>query len=246
MSNDIWKPLTHWRCHPNVKAGFTLKNKQYPQSFNLAKHALTNSALGQIQDVENNRDLLLARLQVNRPIIWLNQVHSNRCVLADTEHYGAKADALFCNKTDVISAVLTADCLPIFLADKLGKEVAIVHGGWKGLLNGVLENTLKAFNSDEVQAYLGPAIGKDAFEVGLDVKSKFLEKSSDFEKAFAPEHIDGKYMANIYDIARVILNSFGINDIQGGDYCTVNDHSLFSYRNSDVTGRMAHLIWLER
>ena len=243
MSSPIWQFLD-WKCHTNIKACFTFKNDQHPQSFNLAKHAFADDEKNRIQEVQNNRLTLIDDLNLVNPIIWLTQTHSNRCIQASVDQIGQEADASYCDNNQQVCAVLTADCLPIFLADGSGKEIAVVHGGWRGLLNGVIENALEQFDSDNIQAYLGPAIGANAFEVGFEVKQQFLERSKDFENAFAKEHKPGKTMANIYQIARIILEKKAVTDIQGGQYCTVNDSTLFSYRQGDITGRMAHLIWL--
>ena len=243
MNLPIWHSL-NWKCHPNVKSGFTFKNDQYPQSFNLAKHAFVDDDTIKLQEVQSNRLVLVEHLGLPQPIIWLTQTHSNRCVKAGLGQIDQEADASYSDNNQQVCVVLTADCLPIFLADVSGKEVAMVHGGWRGLLNGVIENTLAQFDSNNIQAYLGPAIGVHAFEVGIEVKEQFVLRDKGFESAFKSAPHPGKTMANIYQIARVILEKKAVMDIQGGQYCTVSDSNLFSYRQADITGRMAHMIWL--
>ncbi|BCE03284.1 peptidoglycan editing factor PgeF [Marinicellulosiphila megalodicopiae] len=244
--NSVWQSL-NWDCHPNIRAGFTLKNTQFPQSFNLAKHVFNeHEQQNSIAEVDNNRQYLICQQKLTKPIIWLNQIHSNHCVEANVQNIGVNADASYTRLNESICAVLTADCLPIFLADKNGKEVAIIHGGWRGLLNGVIEQSLALFKTKHIQAYLGAAIGVNAFEVGIDVRNQFIEKSPQFQTAFAAEHSPGKTMANIYQIAHVILIQNQITDITCEQFCTVTDPKLFSYRQGDKTGRMAHFIWLKQ
>ncbi|NOR80645.1 MAG: peptidoglycan editing factor PgeF, partial [Methyloprofundus sp.] len=147
-------------------------------------------------------------------------------------------------KNNIVCTVLTADCLPILLCDQQGTMVAAIHGGWRGLLNGIIENTLVKMPDSEILAWLGPAISAQCFEVGDDVRSAFINKSTQFAIAFKKQ-VNGKYLADIYQIAKLLLNDVGVQKIYGGDYCTVTDKErFFSYRRDGQTGRMATLIWM--
>lgn len=179
--------------------------------------------------------------------LWLNQVHGS-CVLDAGNPVDAArdADAAFSRRSDVVCAVMTADCLPVLLCDRSGSVVAAVHAGWRGLHAGVLEQAVAAMacSDGQILAWLGPAIGPSAFEVGDEVRNVFVAANSAAEMAFKALGA-GKWLANIYLLARFALQRVGVNDIYGGDYCTVHETTrFFSYRRDGVTGRMASLIWL--
>jgi YfiH family protein len=147
----------------------------------------------------------------------------------------------------VVCAVLTADCLPLLLCNRSGSRVAAVHAGWRGLLAGVVESTLDRFAEpgEELLAWLGPAIGPTAFEVGEEVREAFLKRDPADESAFLPG-VPGHWLANIYRLAENRLNARNIGYIGGGDHCTLSEpERFFSYRRDGVTGRMASLIWIE-
>ena len=159
-----------------------------------------------------------------------------------------EADASFDRTGTAACAVMTADCLPVLLCDRAGTVVAAAHAGWRGLAGGILQNTVAAMQADpgEIMAYLGPAIGPDAFEVGEDVRETFCRLHSAAENAF--EGIGGgKYLADIYALARQTLRREGVNLIYGGTHCTVLERdTFFSYRRDGQTGRMVSMIWLEK
>jgi YfiH family protein len=144
---------------------------------------------------------------------------------------------------------MTADCLPVLFTNAQGTQVAAAHAGWRGLAAGVLENTLKTFNpNDEILAWLGPAIGPLAFEVGGEVKQVFVEEHAEAQSAFraSPTHPQDRFLADIYHLARIRLAAAGVARVSGGDYCTFSDtENFFSYRRDGITGRMASLIWIE-
>jgi YfiH family protein len=145
----------------------------------------------------------------------------------------------------VICAVLTADCLPLLLCDEAGTRVAAVHAGWRGLLEGVIEQAVSAMAAQGKQlAWLGPAIGPGAFEVGEEVRQAFVAEDSAAAHAFAPSP-NGRWLANIYVLARLRLQRVGVEAVYGGEYCTYSDPERFySYRRDGQTGRMASLIWI--
>ncbi|MFZ6656127.1 peptidoglycan editing factor PgeF [Undibacterium sp. TJN19] len=199
--------------------------------------------------VASNRDQL--NRQFSSDVIFLSQVHGN-IVLDDlTVSAGACADAVVSQQANAICAVLTADCLPVLFTDTAGKVVGAAHAGWRGLAAGVLQNTvnkMRAAGAGEIIAWMGPAIGPDQFEVGEDVLTAFSAQIENVEIYFRPKDGSGeagKYLANIYGLARKLLNAVGVSEISGGNRCTVTESSCFySYRRDGVTGRMASLIWI--
>ncbi|WP_374991026.1 peptidoglycan editing factor PgeF [Pseudoalteromonas haloplanktis] len=197
------------------------------------------------QAVLANRDHLAQYLP--QPPVWLNQVHSADVVVVDARFTAEliNADALYTQLQNRPLAIMTADCLPVLLTSTCGTEVAAIHGGWRGLNLGIIANTLAHFNApaEQVIAWLGPAIGAQKFEVGAEVKMAFCEQSLTHAAAFTVLS-NGKYLADIYAIARHQLNQLGVKHISGGEYCTVSQpEQFFSYRRDGQTGRMASLIW---
>ena len=142
---------------------------------------------------------------------------------------------------------MTADCLPVLLCNEQGTQVAAVHAGWRGLLDGIIEQAIDKFDSsDQLLAYLGPAIGPNAFEVGNEVQQAFCEQDHKAENAFKPSSNQGKWLADIYQLAKMRLNHKGVGGVYGGEFCTVRDVvSFFSYRRDGQTGRMASCIWID-
>jgi len=211
-------------------------------SLNLGEHVGDDS-----RAVAENRAQLARRLP-SAPR-WLNQVHGTTVFCADSEAIGdlpPMADAAFACQPGVVCAVMTADCLPVLLCDKAGQVVAVAHAGWRGLQAGVLERTVAAMGCPGAQllAYLGPAIGPEAFEVGDEVRAAFLKASDEAVAAFKGLS-PGKWLTNIYLLARQRLARLGVGAVYGGAYCTVHEtERFFSYRRDGVTGRMASLIWL--
>jgi YfiH family protein len=180
---------------------------------------------------------------------WLKQVHSARVVeLGRDAHF--EADASFTRQAAQVCAVLTADCLPVLFCDRAGSVVAAAHAGWRGLADGVLEATVTAMQvpPGEVLAWMGAAIGPQAFEVGDEVKQVFAGRHPEAAAAFLPHPASspGKWLADIYQLARIRLNHIGVRAICGGKHCTFSEPERFySYRRDGVTGRMASLIWLD-
>jgi polyphenol oxidase len=177
---------------------------------------------------------------------WLSQVHGTRVVEADAVTMPPEADASFTRSPGTVCTVLVADCLPVLLADRHGSVVAAAHAGWRGLAAGVLESTISAMTCppDQLIAYLGPAIGAGAFEVGEDVYQAFLSHDSLARQAFRP-HAPGKWLADLFLLARQRLAASGVSEVYGGGLCTFSHpQRFFSHRRDRVTGRMAALIWL--
>jgi len=177
---------------------------------------------------------------------WLKQVHSARVVEAGSGDI--EADASFSRTPGQICAVLTADCLPVLFCDRAGSVVAAAHAGWRGLANGVLETTVAAMavRPDDILAWMGAAIGPQAFEVGDDVRNAFLTRHPDTAAAFVAQGAPGKWLADIYALARIRLAHAGVRAVSGGGRCTFGESgTFFSSRRDGATGRMAAVIWRE-
>ena len=242
----------NWPAPANVKALQTTRaggNSVAPyDSFNLGDH-VGDAPL----TVARNR-MLLNTLLPSEPV-WLEQVHG--IIVANADNASCKpqacpepsrrADACIARHRAAVCVVMTADCLPVLLCDKQGSVVGAAHAGWKGLAAGVIEATVQAMHvaPQNLLAWLGPAISQDAFEVGDEVRALFVDADPQASAAFIPgQH--GKWFADIYALARLRLNTLGITQIYGGDYCTYRDaERFFSYRRDGVTGRMGSFIWLE-
>ncbi|KMJ46847.1 hypothetical protein AB204_01650 [Xenorhabdus khoisanae] len=203
------------------------------------------------ESVEQNRTLLVEYAQLPQHPTWLEQVHGTRVItLGSQSHDGQsqennQADAVYTNIPGQVCAVMTADCLPVLFCSISGDEVAAAHAGWRGLCAGVLENTVSRFNAkpEMIRVWLGPAIGPEKFEVGSEVRDAFIATNPDLAQAFTP--YGDKFLANIYLLAKLKLQSVGITDIFGGTACTATEEkNFFSYRRDGNTGRMATLIWL--
>lgn len=182
--------------------------------------------------------------------VWLEQVHGT--VVADADRAGCRTVADACIARRGVCVVMTADCLPVLLCDRQGSVVGAAHAGWKGLAAGVIEATVQAMGvpPDGLMAWLGPAIGPQAFEVGGEVRSAFMRHDPQAAAAFAPSHLPGegeKYLADLYALARLRLYELGVTAIYGGDRCTWSEpEQFFSYRRDGVTGRQGSFIWLEK
>lgn len=239
--------LPEWPAAPNVRALQTTRSgggSATPyDTFNLGDH------VGDVpQCVAHNRQLLAARMP-SEPV-WLRQVHGTQVVDADSAGCEVTADAAIARHRGTVCGVLTADCLPILLSDEAGSVVGAVHAGWRGLVAGVIESTVTsmAVAPDKIMAWLGPAIGPQAFEVGAEVRNAFIAHhplSDAFFKA-ADGDRQGKFFADLYGLARLRLNAIGVMRIYGGGLCTYRDTAnFFSYRRDGITGRMGSFIWLE-
>lgn len=202
--------------------------------------------------VRANRERLSALLP-SEPV-WLEQVHGvqvHRVSGSARPAAEPRADASATAAPGVVLAILTADCLPVLFADSSGSAIGAAHAGWRGLAAGVLERTVEAVrdcagNRSEVFAWLGPAIGPPAYEVGDEVRERFCDEDGDCASAFVAAPAEGKWLADLYGLARIRLRRANVLRVAGGDRCTFAESSVFhSYRRDRVCGRMASLIWRE-
>ncbi|AAN56567.1 peptidoglycan editing factor PgeF [Shewanella oneidensis MR-1] len=215
------------------------------------------------QQVLVNRGILAKQLGLATEPVWLEQVHGTHVIdLADIKSVDLApeaqaqqasisvshphiADASYTNLAGRVCVVMTADCLPVLLCNQQGTEVAAAHAGWRGLCDGVIEASVAHFTSkpNELIAYLGPAIGPMAFEVGAEVRDAFMVKDPNAESCFIAR--GDKYLADIIGLAKLRLTKLGVSQVYSADICTVSNMDYFSYRRDKITGRMASLIWLK-
>lgn len=237
--------IPNWPAPKNVKAfastrvgGFSIAPYQ---GLNLGAHVGDDSSI-----VEKNRDWLAQRANMPSAPIWLNQTHSTVVAQASVPTTQVlDADGVFTSSSNVVCSAMTADCLPVLLTNTQGTQVSAVHAGWRGLANGIVENALELF-SGEVIAWLGPAIGPKAFEVGEDVLQAFMDFDPQAYQAFTPRNVEGKWLADMSKLATQRLNRAGVTKVFDSGLCTFqNKEDFFSYRRDGVTGRQATFIWIE-
>ncbi|HHF3864035.1 multi-copper polyphenol oxidoreductase [Haemophilus influenzae] len=238
----------NWNVSKNIHAFTTTReggvSLEPYLSFNLGDHVGDDKSA-----VKANRTLLVEKFCLPQTPIFLTQTHSTRVIQLPYSGQNLEADAVYTNVPNQVCVVMTADCLPVLFSTTSGNEVAAAHAGWRGLCDGVLEETVKYFQakSEDIIAWFGPAIGPKAFQVGIDVVEKFVAVDEKAKLAFQPDAIEeGKYLSNLYQIATQRLNNLGITQIYGGNHCTFNEkEKFFSYRRDNQTGRMASVIWFE-
>jgi YfiH family protein len=209
--------------------------------FNLADHVGDDPA-----QVRANRARLCQAAGLPSEPRWLRQVHGTDVVDAVAADPGTTADGSVTEASATVCAVLTADCLPVFLCDRRGTTVGVLHAGWRGLAAGIVEAGVARMDlpGAALLAWLGPAIGPAAFEVGDDVRDAFVREDAAAAGAFVP-NARGRWLADLYALARRRLAGVGVTAIYGGEHCTVTQADLFySYRRDGATGRMASVIWL--
>jgi YfiH family protein len=178
---------------------------------------------------------------------WVKQMHGTAVIDAAEATPESEADAMVTRAAGVVCAVLTADCLPVLLADRAGKTVGIAHAGWRGLAAGIIGNVVRAMGvpASDLVAYLGPGIGPRHYEVGENVRQAFVRNSPEAAAAFGSGE-SGKYLADLAKLARQRLFAAGVGEVHGVNLCTASEERFFSFRRDRITGRMASLIWLER
>lgn len=244
LSATLLRP--DWPAPARVRAAVTTRaggiSPQPYASLNLGVHVGD-----ELNRVLQNRERLRSALQLASEPVWLKQVHGTVVAQLPAAPDTLEADASCTATAGAVCAILTADCLPVLFCDDAGTVVGAAHAGWRGLLAGVLENTVQAMHrpASQLMAWLGPAIGPQAFEVGSEVREAFVARDPAAAQAFVAG-APGKYWADLYLLARQRLQQRGMTRVYGGDLCTVRDAERFySFRRDGVTGRMASLIWLQ-
>ncbi|WP_456021365.1 peptidoglycan editing factor PgeF [Pseudomonas protegens] len=233
-----------WPAPASVKACVTTREGGVSEapfdSLNLGDHVDDRP-----EAVAENRRRLTDHFSIQPA--WLQQVHGIAVAHADPGIV-ATADASWTTTPRIACTAMTADCLPALFCDRAGTRVAAAHAGWRGLAAGVLEATLDSLDvpAGDVLVWLGPAIGPKAFEVGPEVREVFINQLPEAAEAFVPSNNAGKFMADIYMLARLRLAERGVTAVYGGGFCTVTDPRFFSYRRASRTGRFASLVWLTR
>lgn len=247
-----------WVVPANVRAVMTTRRGGVSvapwDSLNLGVHVGDSQS-----SVQQNRRRVREAAGLPSEPVWLEQVHGTSVAVLDEAHSKAaaagnrpRADAAVTSREGVVCSIQVADCMPVLFAARDGSVVGAAHAGWRGLAGGVLEATVEAMRkpANELVAWLGPAIGPANFEVGQDVLDAFMRSSAPKDRAatqaaFASKS-SGKWLADLYAIARLRLAAMGISQVDGGGRCTMAEKDqFFSFRRDGRTGRMAGLVWLE-
>lgn len=231
-----------WPVPSNVRAWVTERGgpSRYG-TLNLATH------VGDDPDaVAANRGRLRDALGLPAEPHWLEQVHGTRVLDLDRED-AVRADGAVTTRAGTVCAIMTADCLPVLLCARDGERIGVAHAGWRGLLDGVLPAAVAAFDGApcELVAWLGPAIGQAAYEVGAEVREAFVARSAAAAPRFAA-NARGRWQADLAGLARDALMAAGVRAVHGDDFCTFSESDrFFSHRREAPCGRMATLIWLD-
>ncbi len=243
-ANSITLIKPNWPAPASIKAFCSTRSGGISQQpfagLNLALHVNDNKA-----SVEKNRQLLQEVSRHPQAPHWLTQTHSERVIRYDQKTIGADADGVYSYDFQEVCVVMTADCLPVLLCSKKADFVAAVHAGWRGLASGILIRSIKQYaKTEQLMAWIGPAISQKHFEVGQDVFDAFCNANPPFSKFFAVKPT-GKYLADLAGIAEAQLTGLGI-EVYQSDLCTYTDsEQFFSYRRDGQTGRMATMIWFD-
>lgn len=241
--------VPEWPAPPHVTA-FTTTRARDASSATHPQH--DTRAIENGWRAKQERETLSAFLP--RPPVWLKQVHGANVIVLDEPSIAARdtppvADAAVTRLRETVCAVSTADCLPVLFADRRGETVGAAHAGWRGLSSGVLEATVRSLMAlgaepNELFAWLGPAIGPSAFEVGADVFAAFCDDDPQAQRYFH-RHREDKWHADLYALARHRLARCGVSDVTGGGWCTHTDATRFhSYRRERTAGRMVTAVWI--
>ncbi len=236
-----------WDLPPGVFAACTTRlggvSDAPWDSFNLATHVGDSSA-----HVAANRARLRERLKLAVEPAWLTQVHGvavSNLDVAPLSRTPATADAAVSSRADAVCVVMVADCLPVLFCSRDGQRIGAAHAGWRGLAAGVLESTVAAMGvpANDLQAWLGPAISQEHFEVGDEVREIFVKSDRAAISCFRM-NARGRWQADLAGLARLRLASLGVTSVSGGSWCTYADsRRFFSHRRDGKGGRLAALIW---
>lgn len=233
-----------WPAPPRVRALVTTRSG----GVSIGPYASLNLGIAVNDDpkaVAENRARVRAHLPEEPR--WLKQVHGAAVVAGESVSALVEADASVTRTPGVVCVIQMADCMPVLLATRDGSVIGIAHAGWRGLAGGVVERTIEAMRADPAAmiAWLGPAIGPDTFEVGEEVRAAFVAADPAAVDAFRPLDT-GKWLADLFTLARQRLARAGLTAVHGGGLCTVSDPTrFFSHRRDRLTGRMGAFLWLE-
>ncbi|MDF1757237.1 MAG: peptidoglycan editing factor PgeF [Legionellaceae bacterium] len=237
--------IANWNAPKNIKALTTTRIS----GASIDEFASNNFGI-HVDDnpihVAANRQALKDNLKLPGEPIWLNQTHTNLCVRVNTESVNRNADATISQDHRFPLVVMTADCVPIVLCNSSGLEIAAIHAGWRGLANGIIENTLNMAKEspENYMAWIGPAICVNCYATGDEVLQQFSDKYTFAEQAFTRKN--SKLHANLPKMAELVLNQIGVKNVFQSNACTFEENNKFySYRRSSKTGRIATLIWFE-
>lgn len=234
-----------WGAPTRIRALCTTRQGGYGEvpydSFNLAAHVGDDAG-----NLKRNREFLRQSLKLPGEPCWLEQTHSADVVKLDREDK-RRADAAITSRVDTVAVVMIADCLPILLCNRAGTEVAAVHAGWRGLVDGVVQATVEQMESpaNQLLAWIGPAISQPRFEVGEEVRNKFLYRYAGASEHFVTNRAE-HWLCDLPGLAMDMLKELGVSEIHHSELCSYTDEAqFFSYRRKNPTGRMASLIWIE-
>ena len=236
--------IPNWPAAKNIKAVSSTRNGGIStgkyESLNLGMHVGDDES-----KVRTNRAKLADTADMPCQPVWLNQTHSSRVIeVVEPTQAILDGDGLFTKQQSIVCSVMTADCLPVLLANVEGTQVSAVHAGWRGLSAGIIENAVRKFDG-EVIAWIGPAIGSTSFEVGKDVFDSFVTIDSSATRAFNKIN-HNKWLADMNMLVTQKLNLSGVTNVSYSGCCTFSEpQRFFSYRRDGVTGRLATFIWIE-
>lgn len=229
----------NWAAPSFVRAVTTQQHPNHPENYNVATHVHDDLTL-----VMNNRHRLQQTLGYPSEPFWLNQTHSNTCINIDQSPQNNQGDASYTQQVNKPLVILTADCLPILISHQTAPEIAAIHAGWRGLANGIIENTLAQLSrpAHEYCAWLGPAICQKCYAVGDDLRDIFLNRYEQAASCFYPSK---PWNFSLTQMARCILNQHDLQQIDDVKECTFENPMFYSYRRQAQTGRIATLIWIK-
>lgn len=247
MAGDAIEVLTPaWDAPPHVKACTALRSGGVSTGV-FASLNLSDSVGDAAELVAENRTLLMRSIGLAKQPMWLNQQHGKRVIGVDQYRAGIAADGAVSRTCGSICTVTTADCLPVLLSAKDGREVAALHAGWRGLVRGIVRAGVSTMNTppEQIQAWIGPAISAGVYEIGNEVRDAFLRRYPGASSAFhasRPQH----WYADLPRLASMLLRICGVNEVTLSGQCSFSDPSRFySHRRDGRTGRNASLIWIE-
>lgn len=244
--NKCWL-AAEWPAPAHIRAGTSTRlggsSKPPYDSFNLAKHVGDDN-----ECIYQNREQLRRLLQLPSEPFWLDQNHSGRVIKISDASSSNLADAAYTQRPGIVCTVLTADCVPILICNREGREIAAIHAGWKGLCRNIILNTLACFDSgpDRLMAWIGPHISSEYYEVRDDVRHAVIDSLSESMTVAFKQTNKGSWLADLGLITRLTLAKAGVNEIHTSNFCTYREMEYFySYRRENKTGRMASLIWID-